>query len=44
MAYGTITFCGNLIQASFSNLSVSATSDKATGNQYYCYVALNIFM
>jgi hypothetical protein len=39
MAYGTIAFCGHLIQASFSNLSVSVTSDKATGNHYY-YILL----
>jgi hypothetical protein len=38
MAYGTIVFCGHLIQASFSNLSVFVTPDTATGNQYCCHI------
>jgi len=42
-AYDTIVYCGHLIQASVTHLSVSVIPDKATGNQYYCYIALNIF-
>jgi hypothetical protein len=43
-AYATIVYCGHLIQGSFTHLSVSVIPDKATGNQCYYYIVLNIFI